>query len=200
VSFPDIKTPLGGFFALVSYVPEPLGPFLDQLRLSLPGAEFPQAHITLLPPRPLEVTIQAASEHAQSVLNRFSAFDVELSAVRKFPQTNVLYLDLTEGRQTVRDLHQALNSGDLHYGEPFEFHPHLTLGGPVPDATAGALQQEAETAWRSFLVPRRFAVQEIVGLWASSNGSGHSWQRLWSYNLQANHTRSAAAGPIGQKL
>jgi 2'-5' RNA ligase len=192
-----MNTPLRGSFALVSYVPEPLGPFLDQLRLSLPGAEFPQAHITLLPPRPLAVTIQAASRHAQSVLNRFSAFDVELSAVRKFPETNVLYLDLTEGGETVRDLHEALNSGDLHYQEPFEFHPHLTLCGPVPDL--GAAQQEAEIAWRSFLVPRRFAVQEIVGLWASSNGIGLSWQRIWSYNLQANHTRTAAAGPMGQK-
>jgi 2'-5' RNA ligase len=200
VNFPDIGTPLGGFFALVSYVPEPLGPFLDQLRLSLPGAEFPQAHITLLPPRPLAVTIDAASRHAKCVLNRFSAFDVELSAVRKFPETNVLYLDLTDGGEIVRDLHQALNSGDLHYQEPFEFHPHLTLGGPVPNATVGAVQEEAEIAWRSFLLTRRFAVQEIVGLWAGSNGIGLSWQRLWSYNLQANHTKSAAAGPTGQKL
>ncbi|MDQ2775559.1 MAG: 2'-5' RNA ligase family protein [Acidobacteriota bacterium] len=200
MNFPDIKTPFGGFFALVSYVPEPLGPFLDQLRQSLPGAEFPQAHITLLPPRPLAVTIHAASRHAQSVLNRFSAFDVELSAVRKFPETKVLYLDLTDGGETVRDLHQALNSGDLHYKEPFEFHPHLTLGGPVPDATVGSVQQEAEILWRSFHVTRRFAVEEIVGLWASSNGIGLCWQRLWSYNLQPNQTRSATAGPIGQKL
>ena len=43
-----------GSFALVAYIPEPLGAFLQSMRHDLPGQENPQAHITVLPPRPLK--------------------------------------------------------------------------------------------------------------------------------------------------
>src|SRR5271157_1965000 len=40
-------------FALVIYVPEPLGRFLDDLRRELSPASNPHAHVSVLPPRPL---------------------------------------------------------------------------------------------------------------------------------------------------
>ena len=199
MNFPDIEPPLGGFFALVSYVPQPLGRFLDQLRRSLPGNEFPQAHITLLPPRPLRVIPEIASQRAQDVLGQFSAFDVELNSVRSFPGTNVLYLDLTAGNENVRQLHHALNSGDLHHREQFEFHPHLTLGGPLPASSVGIMRDKAERGWKLFGANRRFAIDEVVALWGNADGGSPEWKRLWSHNLRKNQTRTATVGLNGQR-
>ncbi|MBV9265096.1 MAG: 2'-5' RNA ligase family protein, partial [Acidobacteriaceae bacterium] len=114
-----------GFFALVTYVPDPLGSVINNLRLSLPG-EFRQTHITILPPRPLRLPVDAASDYSRRVLNQFGPFEVELTSVDRFPVTNVLYLDLAEGSEAVHELHDALNTGDLLFREEFEFYPHLT--------------------------------------------------------------------------
>ena len=198
--FPENKATAGGFFALVAYVPEPLGPFLDQLRQTLPGIEFPQAHITLLPPRPLHVNVQAASHLAKDVLSQVAAFEVELNSVRLFPETDVLYLDLTDGHDTVLELHRALNTGDLHCAEQFDFHPHLTLGGPIPAGSLTAMRHKAENTWESSAPNRRFAVDEIVALWANPGSGALEWQRLWTYNLVVNQTRRASATTTGQKL
>jgi 2'-5' RNA ligase len=123
-----------GSFALVSYVPDPLGSSLDGLRQSFPGSDPAHSHITILPPRPLHLPVERASEQATSILRKFQAFEVELEAVSTFPHTNVVYLDLSEGNRLVRELHQALNTGNLADNEQFEFHPHLTLGGPIAEA------------------------------------------------------------------
>jgi len=186
-----------GLFALVSYVPDPLGPFLDGLRQSLPGVEFPQSHITILPPRPLRVSVEIATRYAQQVLQEFQPFAVELTAVHRFPETNVLYLDLEEGNAILHELHDALNTAALEFGEQFEFRPHVTLGGPIPDSSVNVAHARAEHAWRSADLAKRFAVQEVVALWGEP---GHpskpmEWQRLWSYELTANqHDAHAAAG------
>ena len=200
MTFPENKATAGEIFALVAYVPEPLGPFLDQLRQTLPGIEFAQAHITLLPPRPLRVNVQAASHIAKDVLSQFPAFEVELNSVRRFPETNVLYLDLTDGNDTVLELHQALNTGDLHCVEQFDFHPHLTLGGPIPAGSLTAMQHKAENTWKSSAPNRRFPIDEVVALWANPGGAGLEWQRLWTYHLGLNRTRRASATTTGRKL
>ena len=123
-----------GSFALVSYIPDPLGSFLHDLRRSFPGEHNPQPHITILPPRPLKLPVDAALQRAHNVLLQFAAFEVELSKVRFFPETNVLYLDIAKGNRVLHDLHEALNAGDLDHSEEFEFRPHLTLSGRVESA------------------------------------------------------------------
>src|SRR5690349_20174776 len=145
-----------GCFALVSYIPDPLGSFLHELRRSLPGEHNPQPHITILPPRPLKLPVDAASQKAQNILLRFAAFEVELSTLRSFPETNVLYLDIAKGNGALHDLHGALNADVLEHEEKFEFRPHLTLGGPVESAHLPWVRRQAETAWYSSDHPRRF--------------------------------------------
>ena len=49
-------------FALVIYIPDPLGRFLDDLRRELVPGCNPHAHVSVLPPRPLAVDWQVASE------------------------------------------------------------------------------------------------------------------------------------------
>ena len=186
-----------GSFALVSYVPEPLGSFLDGLRRELPGDANPQAHITLLPPRPLRAPVETASKQALEVLSNFLPFEVEFSTVGSFPNTNFLYLDIADGSSLVHALHDALNTGDFLYAEQFEFWPHLTLGGPVPQAHLPSVQGQAQAAWLAAAHSRRFTLDEIVFLWVSPIGGDGEWHRLWSYNLRTRSTARTKAASAG---
>ncbi len=191
------ETPQWGSFALVSYIPDPLGSFLHGLRQTLPGEGNPQPHITILPPRPLKLAAEAASQQAQNILLQFPAFEVELSKVRSFPGTNMLYLDVSEGNSALHDLHTLLNAGDLDHSENFDFRPHLTLGGPVPSQDLLSVQRRIEAAWLSSDCPRRFTLDEVVFLWLNSQIAQREWQRLWSHRLSTKetiHARAARAG------
>jgi 2'-5' RNA ligase len=181
-----------GFFALVSYIPEPLRSFFYGLRRTLPGESHPQAHITLLPPRPLRLPVEIASAQALGVIAKFPPFEVELSTVRRFPN-NFLYLDIAEGNSLLHALHEALNTGELVHTEEFEFRPHLTLGGPIPEAHVNSVQDQAEVAWLATGHARRFMLDEIVFLWLSHDNPQGEWHRLWSYNLRTKNTVRAKA-------
>ena len=182
-----------GQFALVSYIPEPLGSFFYELRGTLPGDSNPQAHVTILPPRPLRLPVDSASEQTLKVLSNFPAFDLELSSVQRFPETNFLYLDIADGNSLVHDLHDALNTGELACTEEFEFRPHLTLGGPIPETDLNAVQHQAQVAWLAAGHSRRFTLDEIVFLWLNPMNAQGDWHRLWSYNLRTKGTAMTKA-------
>lgn len=185
-----------GQFALVSYIPEPLSSFFNDLRSALPGDRNPQAHVTILPPRALRLPVDSASEQSQRILSNFPAFEIELSTVQRFPETNFLYLDIADGNSRVHDLHDALNTGELASAEEFEFRPHLTLGGPIPKTDLNAVQAQTQAAWLAAAHPRRFVLDEIVFLWLNPASPEGEWHRLWSYNLRTKGpamTRAASA-------
>jgi 2'-5' RNA ligase len=194
----NMVSPPSGFFALVSYVPDPLGSRLDSMTQSLPAGALRQAHITILPPRPLRVPLEEAAQSTREILDQFGIFDVELGTVKRFPATNVLYLDLIQGYDTVHQVHDALNTGSLAFEEQFEFHPHLTLAGPLPSGTVDQVQLKAERLWREIEGRETFAVKEIVALWAESGEKILSWQRLWAHPLRADQSRSAYVGITGR--
>jgi 2'-5' RNA ligase len=180
-----------GSLALVSYIPDPLGAFLHRLQQLLPGEHNPQPHVTILPPRPLRAGIETVTRNAKAVLQRFPSFDVELSQVRCFPETSILYLDVSEGQHLLYALHRALNAGELAHAERFEFLPHLTLGGPVPDNSLIDVRQRAESVWRSASCPVRFQVSEAVCLWLPPGATWGSWERVWSQSLAGEAARAA---------
>jgi 2'-5' RNA ligase len=191
-------SPPWDFFALVSYLPDPLGSQVDRMTQTLPESGLRQAHITILPPRPLQVPLEEASRYTREILDRFAIFDVELGLVKRFPATNVLYLDLTEGYEAVHQVHDALNTGPLTFEEQFEFHPHLTLAGPLAAGVVDQVQFEAERLWGSIKGKEKFTVREIVALWAEAGQKTLSWRRLWAYPLRADQTRSAYVGITGR--
>jgi 2'-5' RNA ligase superfamily len=173
-----------GSLALVSYIPDPLGSFLHSLRLLLPGEETPQAHLTILPPRPLRLPLEAALQRAASILDQFSGFEVTLSGVECFPGTKILYLGVSHGSAAIHELHTALNSAGLEDDEIFEFRPHLTIGGPVPEGQMKAVKLQAEAALRASKYSSAFMLEEVVGLWSRSTVPIDDWQRTWSYRLK----------------
>lgn len=182
------------FFALVCYIPDPLGAYLDRLRQSFPADDHAQAHLTILPPRPIYVPVETALDTANAVLQQTFVFDVELQKVSRFAQTNILYLTVGEGNAVVRELHAALNSGHLSYDEPFEFLPHVTVGGPVTADNIADANLEAEREWARFSEQKTFGVREIVALGAKPHvGSYGAWQRVHSYKLTPTSSQANSA-------
>src|SRR5437588_9041381 len=92
-------------FALVTYLPDPLGKFLDDLRRELVPGCIPHAHVTILPPRPLSGTPEAAIETLRTRLADFSPFEVELGEIVVFPVSDVVYLSLKRGRKELLQMH-----------------------------------------------------------------------------------------------
>src|SRR5436305_4674298 len=97
-----------GSFALVSYVPEPLAGFLHEIRLSLPGDHHPRPHVTLLPPRPLRVSPAEVGERLVELLYSQKPFDIEFRDIHLFPTTNVIYVDVHQGRDELVQIHASL--------------------------------------------------------------------------------------------
>lgn len=180
-----------GSIALVSYIPGPLGVLLQDLGRLIPGDRNPQPHVTILPPRPLQTTVEGASKHAREILQKFPSFEVELTLVREFPQTNMLYLSVGEGGRFLHRLHNALNTGDLQHTERFDFVPHLTLGGPIPGHSMTTARELAESIWQSMSRPGRFTIAEIVCLWLSPGAPWGAWERLWVQSLASAPASSA---------
>lgn len=181
------------FFALVSYTPEPLRSWLMTLRESLPVEANSEPHVTILPPRPLTVGPDEAQQKIASVLDSCPRFEIQLSEICAFPETNVLYLDVNEGAETLHKLHSQLNAGEFYFQECFDFHPHVTIGGPVPPAELETVSSKAAEAWRTALCPARFEIQEVSFVSIQANEARRTWRRLWTQKLNAN---TPAAKPI----
>lgn len=173
-----------GVAAMVSYLPDPLGSYLHQLRHRLPGDHYPQAHITILPPRRLPVQVEVAANQAHATLQRFRSFSVELASVQAFPETNVLYIEPGEGQASIHHLYEQLNSGSLASAEQFAFRPHLTISGPIAARDLPQARRFAEKLWRAASLPRRFLLEEVVFLWRQPAAGNGEWTRLWSYTLR----------------
>jgi 2'-5' RNA ligase len=127
--------------------------------------------------------VQTASASIQAILDRFHVFPAELSKVRHFPETNFLYLDIGDGNGPIRELHAALNSGELEHAERFEFRPHLTLGGPFEGAEVHTFKDKAETLWESRRIAARVSIDSLVCLWLPASSNCRDWRRVWSHQL-----------------
>src|SRR6266705_2495714 len=86
-------------FSLVTYIPDPLRKFLDDLRRELVPGCVPAAHVTILPPRPLSGTPQEAIDTIRARIPSFSPFEIETGEVVVFPISDVVYLSIKEGHK-----------------------------------------------------------------------------------------------------
>jgi 2'-5' RNA ligase len=143
-------------FALVIYIADPLGRFLDDLRRELAPDYNPHAHVSVLPPRPLLAAWEEASEQARSLMEGWAPFDVELTDIAIFPITNVVYVEVGKGGSELKAMHRALNTGPLGFDEPFLYYPHVTLAQEIPPAQVAEVHQLARKRWGEFRGNRTF--------------------------------------------
>ena len=149
-------------FSLVSYLKDPLAGFLDRLRQEMvPGCNV-HAHVTVLPPRPLPVSGSAAWRQICGMAPGFPAFDVELTEIRVFPLSNVIYLGIGAGADSLREMHAVFNSGILEADEVFDYTPHITLAQDLDSAEIERLIEIARRRWADFPHQRSFRVETLT--------------------------------------
>ena len=169
-------------FALVIYIPDPLGRFLDDLRRQLVPGCNPHAHVSVLPPRPLAVDWQVAGEQVRACAANWATFDIVLERLRIFPVTNVIYLELGQGAEEMFRIHAAMNSQALEFDEPFEYHPHITLAQEIPPGSVAEVNRLAQELWDGYTGPRSFRVERTAFV---QNTLGNCWLDLAEFSLSA---------------
>ncbi|MBV8896348.1 MAG: 2'-5' RNA ligase family protein, partial [Acidobacteriaceae bacterium] len=187
-------------FTLVTYAPQPLQRWMVRLRRELPLERNSQPHLTILPPRPLTMSSREARQKITSILSTWQSFEIELSGVRVFPNSNVLYLEVSEGINTLRRLHAELDSGEFAHNEEFDFHPHVTIGGPIAAEQLPSYTQKAVDRWANSRCPSRFPIDEIAFVTISADRAKGDWRRLWAQKLPAakSYRRAARAAVTSQ--
>lgn len=169
-------------FALVIYIPDPLGGFLDALRKRLAPACIPHAHVTILPPRPLSAEPEAACDAARNLVAEFAPFELEAGEVEIFPATDVIYLGLRRGAAELRKMHDALNTGPLSFPEPFLYHPHITVAQNLTSAQVQPLYAESRKRWAEFRNARTFPGATATFVQSTAAGT---WVDLANVSLRA---------------
>jgi 2'-5' RNA ligase len=145
----------------VSYIPDPLAQFLDDLRLELTPACNPHAHVTILPPRPLCDDLNFAVQRIAEESRCAAPFFVELSEIEVFDVSFVVYLGISHGSNELRELYRTLNCGPLEYKENFPYHPHITIAQNILAEDAPRMAAIARERWAQYQGPRGFPVSTL---------------------------------------
>ncbi len=169
-------------FALVIYIPPPLGIFLDDLRRELVPHYNPHAHVSVLPPRSLSVDWRTASDQARVLIEGWPPFEVEATGVDVFPETDVIYLHVGAGASELCQMQIAMNRAALEFREPFTYHPHITLAQDVKHEDVPALTELARRRWKEYSGNRSFRADRVVFV---QNTHDNCWVDLVEYSLRA---------------
>jgi 2'-5' RNA ligase len=150
-------------FALVSYIPGPLAVFLDQLRLDLTPGCNPRAHVTILPPRPIDPSadLRAMIQELGEESRQANPIEIGLGDIEIFPVTDVIYLKIARGEHELHALHENLNSGQLEYDGPYPYHPHVTIAQNIEPGQVGEFAEIARRRWAEYSGSRRFVVDNL---------------------------------------
>ena len=151
-------------YALVTYVRNPVGEFVEQLRRELhPTIAHMAAHLTILPPRELSGTETAALEFLEDACARAIPFNVELGDVETFlPTTPTVFIQVKHAAYRMRELHDQLCGQGLGCPENWPYIPHLTILKTELDEQARAACLVARERWAAFPGPRRVHVEDLM--------------------------------------
>jgi 2'-5' RNA ligase len=151
-------------YALVAYVKSPVGEFVENLRRELhPALPHLAAHLTLLPPRPLQGAEGAALHVLSGICGQVEPFEVTLGDMESFvPTTPTVYIRVGHAASRMHELHGQLNTQSLAFAEEWPYIPHLTV---VKMPTEQAAQQALEVArerWQNYSGSRRIVLDRLT--------------------------------------
>jgi 2'-5' RNA ligase len=163
-------------YALVTYVRNPVGEFVEQLRQELhPTIAHMAAHLTILPPRELAGSEAAALEFLEEACGRVVPFSVELGDVETFlPTTPTVFIQVKRGAYRMRELHDQLCGNALGCAESWPYIPHLTILKTETVELAQATCPAAQARWAQFAGKREVYVEELMFV----RETGGCWQDL----------------------
>ncbi len=151
-------------YALVAYVKSPVGEFVENLRRELhPDLPHLGAHLTFLPPRPLQGTESAALQLLAGICGQAEPFEVTLGDMESFvPTTPTVYIRVGHAASRLRELHDQFNTQALAFAEEWPYIPHLTI---VKMPTEQAAQQAlgiARERWQQYSGSRRILLDRLT--------------------------------------
>lgn len=168
-------------FSLVAYVPEPLAGFVERLRQEVQPGCTARSHLTFLPPRPLQISLDSIRSQLELGLRDQHGFRVELDQVKVFPVSQVVHLSLGAGRSECMQIHERLHRGDLCCKECFEYHPHVTLAQDIDPRDVAQVADLADRRWREYSDKRDFVVDHLTLV---QNTIVNGWTNLGEFSLQ----------------
>lgn len=151
-------------YAVVAYVRHPVGEFVEQLGRELHPLhpELP-AHVTILPPRTLQGSEAAAGELITQICRTVEPFEIAMGDVETFsPVTPTIFIRVAHAAYRIRELHDRLNNGALHYDEPWPYMPHLTIVKLPDDEQAVQAALEARQRWANYPGSRRLPIEQLT--------------------------------------
>jgi 2'-5' RNA ligase len=151
-------------YALVAYVKNAAGEFVEKLRREL-HPELPHfpAHLTILPPRRLQGTEQAALDVLDRICGEERPFEVHLGEVETFiPVTPTVYIRVNGQAARMSELHGHLNVDGLAFEEEWPYIPHLTIVKMLSPEAALKACQVARTRWAEYGHGRRIMLETLT--------------------------------------
>ena len=163
----------GLVYAVIAYVRSPVGILVEELRRELhPAHTHADAHLTILPPRPLHGTEQEALELLAGAAHSTTPFEVTMNEVETFvPVTPTVFLRVARGAYRMRELRDKLNRDVLGFTEPWPYMPHLTIAKMDTTDEAVTLLSAARERWKSYTGPRSTRIDTLTLV----KGSGERW-------------------------
>lgn len=163
-------------YALVAYVRNSLGEFVEDLRRELhPSHAHLPAHVSILPPRPLIGSEADALENIVNICKNVEPFEISLGSVETFlPTTPTVFLQISFAAYKLRELHDLLNSGGLAFDEPLPFMPHMTIAKLSTPERACEVLAVSRDRWDHYEGPRRATIDSVTFV----RGRDHSWTDL----------------------
>lgn len=151
-------------YALVAYVRNPVGEFVEKLRQELhPELPHLASHLTILPPRALQSTEQAAREVLEQVCSEIEPFEVTLGDVETFvPVTPTVFIRVAYAAYRLRELHDRLNTTMFGCQEQWPYMPHLTIVKMSTGEQAKGAYRIAHERWAAFHGKRSIRVGELT--------------------------------------
>ena len=180
----------GLVYAVIAYVRSPVGIFVEQLRRELhPAHTHADAHLTILPPRPLCGTEEQARQMLTDVTHSANRFQVAMGDVESFvPVTPTVFLRVARGAYRMRELRDRLNREVLCFEEPWPYMPHLTIGKMDTEEEARKLLQVARERWKAYEGPRTASINSLTLV----KGCGDRWVNVIKLPLAGAESRSPA--------
>jgi 2'-5' RNA ligase len=151
-------------YALVAYVKNEVGEFVEKLRKELhPELPHLAAHVTLLPPRCLHSSEAEALGCLERYCQRVEPFEVSLGEVETFiPVTPTVFIRVAHAAYRMRELHDLLNVDGLAGSEQWPYMPHLTIVKMGAEEQAQYAYRTARARWAEFKGNRCIEVRDLT--------------------------------------
>lgn len=151
-------------YALVAYVRNPAGEFVENLRRELhPALPHLPAHLTILPPRRLQGTEQAALDVLDRICSEEQPFEVHLGGVETFiPVTPTVFIRVDAQASRMSELHRRLNVNGLACQEEWPYIPHLTIVKMANPETALEACERARRRWAAYQQSRCIVLETLT--------------------------------------